>query len=204
MIAWNTDKTYLARLEAAGIPVVPSAFVTQLQPLGPLLEQRGWDQVVVKPSVGAGGRGAQRVRADAEGDTALAEALALGCAVVQPYLAAVETAGETSVLFIDGEPSHAVVKLPAAGEFRIQHHRGGTSTRVGLDDVAPMVAIARRAMATVDEHLLYGRADFVPGDDGAPLLVELELSEPSLFLRNAPEAAARLADAIATLIRSAP
>jgi glutathione synthase/RimK-type ligase-like ATP-grasp enzyme len=114
--------------------------------------------------------------------------------LVQPFLPGVTGEGETSLVFVGGAFSHAARKRPAEGDFRVHDDFDGT-----IEGVAPSAAqldVARRALAAVGETLLYARVDLVPGPDG-PVVMELELVEPDLYLATAPGAADRLAAAVA-------
>jgi glutathione synthase/RimK-type ligase-like ATP-grasp enzyme len=203
VVAWNTDKRYLAELGAAGVPVVHTDWVGAGTGWRP--SYRG--EVVVKPAVGAGSVDSGRYDLADAGQRDLAEAHvrrlqeAGRVAMVQPYLAAVDTHGETAMLYLDGAYSHAVRKGPML-----------TGPDVGVDglyreeDISPRRpspaehAVAEKALAALPfraAELLYARVDLVPGPDGAPVVVELELTEPSLFLGTAEGAAERLASAIA-------
>ena len=189
VLAWNTDKRYLAGL--GDVPVVPTTFVAPGEPYAPPPYEH-----VVKPTVSAGARDTRRF-APGEDSTAHATALldAGRSLMVQPYQAAVDEAGETALLFFDGEHSHAARKDPVL-----------VPTLSDPDDVAitprtasaAELALARAALAAVpwDESLLYARVDVVPGADGSPVLMELEVTEPSLFLSQAPGSAARFAAAV--------
>ena len=190
VLRWNTDKRYLARLGAAGIPVVPTTYVTDgfAPPEG---------QYVVKPTVSAAAMDTARY---GPADEAAARAhvqrlLDAGREVmVQPYIASVETTQETSLLFMGGEFSHG------AHKGRVLTGTGALSpTEWDLGPREPSAEereLAERVLAAVDEPLLYARVDLLAGDDG-PLLLELELTEPFLFLDFAEGAADRFAAAIA-------
>jgi glutathione synthase/RimK-type ligase-like ATP-grasp enzyme len=201
----NSDKIYLAGVAAAGLPVVETYFA----PPGsePELPQAG--EFVVKPSVGAGSRGVGRFNADQPG--ALDEArqhvkeLHAGgrTVLVQPYQSAVDTDGETALMFFDGVFSHAIRKGPMLTP-DVRHAVDGEglylpeniSAREPSDaELAVAERIFAYANAGREENLLYARIDLLPGPDG-PVLVELELAEPSLFLTYADHAADRLAAAI--------
>jgi len=204
VLRWNTDKRYLADLARAGVAVVPTAW---LEPGGGdgLPE---WDELVVKPAVSAGAKDTARYRRD-ERAAATAHAAALladrRTVMVQPYVSAVDEAGETAIVFIEGRYSHAIRKGPIL--------RPGAGVVDGLfaeEDVSPREpapeerALAEAALAAVPggpERLLYARVDVVTGNDGTPLLLELELTEPSLFLELAGGSADRLASAIAARTR---
>jgi glutathione synthase/RimK-type ligase-like ATP-grasp enzyme len=198
VLRWNTHKSYLLELEDRGAPVVPTAWLAQGDrvDLTELLASRGWARAVVKPAVGAGSVGLVRVDAHEreEGQRALDELLASGDAMVQPYLPSVETAGELSVVVLDGEVSHAVRKLPRAGDFRIQEEFGGRAHAVPLDRETRQ--LAAWAVEAVGADLLYARVDLLEDEVGSHQLAELEATEPDLFLDAVPEATDRFADAI--------
>jgi glutathione synthase/RimK-type ligase-like ATP-grasp enzyme len=196
VIRWNHHKRYLLELADAGIAIVPTLVVAAGE-TGPAIPT--WPELVVKPAVGVGGDGAERVLA---GTPELAEHLhqlgQIGDLLVQPFLPAVADVGETSLVLVSGEVTHAVQKVPASGEFRIHEHRGGTYHLV--EPTIAQLDLARSAVATAAERAgsapLYARADMVPGPDGAPLLMELELIEPSLYLHHAPFVAERIAEGL--------
>ena len=194
VLAWNTDKTYLRELAAAGVAVVPTTFLSPGQPFEPPLTA-----YVVKPTVSAGARdtaawppgagGAEQVRAlHAAGRTVM----------VQPWVASVEGEGETSVLCFEGRVSHGARKaalLEVGGG--VDNDLSGRAVITPREPSPAQVALAEDALAALGERLLYARVDMVAGPDGSPQLLELEVTEPSLFLRQAPGAAARLAAAVA-------
>ena len=202
VLAWNTDKRYLAELAADGVPIVPTAWA---EADGDLDSAVGlWDDVVVKPVVSAGARDTARFR---PGEAAAARAhgaavLASGRAVmVQPYLDRLDAEGETGLVYLDGAFSHAFRKgallagaalgpgLYAEEEIAA---RTPTAAQRALGDAVLAAAAPRTGGAP-----LYARVDLVPGPDGEPLLIELELTEPSLFLTTDEGAAARVAQAVA-------
>jgi len=196
VVAWNTHKGYLRDLDARGVAVVPTAFVDRgaTVDLASLLRDRGWDEAVVKPAVSAGGFATTRVRVG-EGQEHVDAIVASGDAMIQPYFSAVERRGEISVIAFDGAPSHAVRKFSA-------FERGWKDgDEPSVDATEQELRLARRALDAVGETPLYARVDMVAGVDGLPLLMELELTEPSLFLRQGG-AAERFARAIARRIGS--
>ena len=189
VVAWNTDKHYLADLADAGVPTVASHFFA---PGERMRMPKG--EVVVKPAVGAGSVGAQRftdARAAREHAAALHDA---GSAVlVQPYDARVED-GETALVFLGGEQSHAFTKgpiLPPAGERPVFDH-SGTYAEESLTPADPdfeLWDVGHAALDAAAAHLnvkatdlLYARVDVIGGPDN-PLLLEMELVEPSLGWR---------------------
>ncbi|NKZ07516.1 ATP-grasp domain-containing protein [Actinomadura latina] len=199
VIRWNTDKRYLRDLAGAGLPVVPTLW----DPAG---IPSGWPEYVVKPAVSIGSGDTARW-GPGEDERARAHLRSLRdagrTAMVQPYLTAVDTAGETALVFCDGEYSHAGRKariLTAGagveGPVRNDRTRGqvtaSTATEAELD-------VAYRALAAVPggHDLLYARVDLIPGPEGSPLIIELELTEPNLYLQHGPGSAAKFAEAIA-------
>ncbi|HYQ78057.1 MAG TPA: hypothetical protein VEP91_02980 [Solirubrobacterales bacterium] len=197
LVAWNSDKAYLRELAAAGVPIVPTVWVERVDEIDTevALRERGWTEAVIKPTVDLGAKNLHRVRAGAgEAQPALAAVLERGKAMIQPFLPSLETEGELSLIYIDGELSHAVRKRPAAGDFRVQSIWGGTfePAEAGLREQE----IAALALDHLDEVPLYARVDLVPGPDGDLCLIELELIEPNLYLVTRPPAAAMLAEAV--------
>jgi glutathione synthase/RimK-type ligase-like ATP-grasp enzyme len=198
VLRWNTHKGYLIELEERGAPVVPTAWLGQGDrvEIGEVLRSRGWSEVVVKPAVGVGGNGQVRATAGATShvDEQVRALLASGDVLVQPYLGRVEAEGELSVIVVDGEVSHAVRKRPVAGEYRVQEERGARHERVELD--AEVAALARWVVDATGHELLFARVDLIPDESGAWQLVELEATEPDLYLPLATDGAQRLADAL--------
>jgi glutathione synthase/RimK-type ligase-like ATP-grasp enzyme len=196
LLRWNMDKRYLRDIAARGIPVVPTRWVAAGDDvtLAGALAERGWARAVVKPVVSASAHDTWVTTADrAVEDEARFREVARGGAMVQGFVDAVVEDGEWSVIFFRGRFSHAVLKRPRAGDFRVQAEKGGTAT---LTEPPPgLVDAAMRALAAAPTPTLYARVDGCMVD-GAFVLMELELLEPSLFLACDPTAAARFADAI--------
>lgn len=201
MVRWSLDKHYLAELAAAGVPIVPTMF---LEP-GDGVEPPEHGEYVLKPAVGAGSRDAARYRAGTGDDTAAVAHVerlhAAGRSVLlQPYVGSVDADGETPMVYVDGQFSHAASKrvtLPRAGSMVPGLFAPEDNGPHEATDDARRVADA--AMAAVPAALgqpLYGRVDLVRDDAGRPAVLELELAEPSLFLPEHPVAADRVASAI--------
>ena len=199
VVEWNTDKTYLRSLAESGVPVVPTAYADEPAVLAALCDAYGWDDVVVKPTVSAGARNTVRCRAGSREGQALLDAIVRdGTAMVQPYLDSVEDYGERSLLFVDGVLTHAVRRNPAlslAGDARYDARL--------VEATEEEAALGKLVLAEVPESLLYARVDLVRGMAGEPLLIELEVTEPQLFLRFSDAGAAALADAIVARAGSA-
>lgn len=212
VVRWNTHKSYLRELEREGVPLAPSLWLARGVPveLGAALRERGWTRAFIKPLVGATARETLRFRVDVADELAAAQRhvdrLVLAAdedLVVQPYLDAVEREGELSGLFFAGRLSHGVRKVPVAGDYRVQDDFGAHDEPWTLD--AGALALCERSFAALDRvlarlgvasPLLYARVDMLRTSEGALVLNELELVEPSLFLRHCPTAGLALARAL--------
>lgn len=208
IVLWNTDKRYLRALFAAGIPTVPTTWVDP----GDVWSPPAVGEYVVKPAVSAGSKDTGRYDlADPDHRRLAGEHVgrlqAAGrLTMVQPYLAAVDTLGETALLFLGGPDglafSHAIRKGPllTGPDLGMEGlYKEETITARRPTDAEQ--ALARQVLAAVPggaDRLLYARVDLIPGPAGTPMLIELELTEPSLFLGYAEGAADRLADSIAS------
>jgi len=203
VIRWNCDKRYLLDLDAAGVPTVPTIVIEQRKTapgLGTLLARHGFSDAVVKPAVSGAGRETYRVRRDeAPGlESTWNRLVAEESMLLQPFMPAIVEQGEVSLVIIDGEFSHAVRKIAAAGEFRVQDDHGGT---VHEHTPTPTeIRIAEQAIVEVPGDVAYARVDLVDSESG-PCVMELELIEPELFFRQNIKTAARLAAAVARIIR---
>ena len=210
LVAWNSDKRYLEDLDDAGIPVVPTEYVA---PGEELPELQG--EVVVKPTVSAGGRDTGRFTENTHDDAYdLIEAIhdTRRIAMVQPYLATVDTLGETALVCIDGQPSHALRKGQVLQPDEIAPVRdepdghGAAEIMYSPDLVGPAQAteseirLARMVLRHLEQEFgetpLYARIDTVEDAWREPVLMELEAIEPNLYLEHADSALGRLADAI--------
>ncbi len=209
-IAWNTHKGYLVELAERGVPVVPTRLLRRgdpprLDPFGKADESR----VVIKPAVSAGARGALSVALSdpverAAGEAHLGALLAEGDALVQPFQAAADGHGERSLLFFDGRFSHAMRKPSLLGCDAGQRAdpRIVLAPASGAEIAAAEAVLgATHALLGLSEPLLYARVDLVPDASGAPVLMELEMTEPRLFLADAEGSYVRLAEAIGRRVR---
>jgi hypothetical protein len=199
VLEWNTDKHYLKDLESRGVPVVPTVWLEPSKGLdarGLHTRMPALGDFVLKPAVGAGSIGAGRYTANDSQlrGRAIAYALRLLASgrtvMLQRYLPAVDTAGEVSMVFLDGRYAYAVRKQamltgPEHGEERHyqpeQLEGGYNPTEAELAVAAAAVEAAWDVTGQLGRPFLYARADLVPGPDGAPVLLELELTEPALF-----------------------
>jgi glutathione synthase/RimK-type ligase-like ATP-grasp enzyme len=211
VVRWNSDKHYLAELAQQGLPTVASYYCEAHQDAAQVLErflaQQHEAELVVKPTVGAGSRDTRRHARTAVAQILVHMRVLLGArrsVLLQPYLPSVDQAGETALIYLDGRYSHAIRKgplLPAGA--------AATAALFAPEEITPRMAgaderaVADRILAALPfGTLLYARIDLIRGAAGEPRLLELEITEPSLFFAHAPGSAARLA--AATLRRLAP
>lgn len=203
MLVWNTDKRYLQQLAEAGAPVVPTAWAASVAEVGSALDRWAGD-VVVKPVVSAGARDTGRFRPDQRDAAAelAGRVLASGRPVmVQPYLTRLDAEGETGLVYLDGAYSHAFGKAALLAGDPLGPGLFAEEVITPRKAVEDQRAVGDALVAMVVERIgdvpLYARIDVVPGDDGEPQVIEVELTEPSLNLAVGPGSARRLAAAIA-------
>jgi glutathione synthase/RimK-type ligase-like ATP-grasp enzyme len=197
ILDWNFDKSYLEDLARAGVALVPTLTVAKNGggDIAASARERGWNEIVVKPTIGGGGYRVLRFLLDDIDRYAsqIEKTLEDRGVLVQPFLPEIQTDGELSLLFFDGAFSHAVRKRPKAGDYRVQDEFGGTHERVPVTD--EIVAQARMCIEKAPAPTVYARVDGVVLG-GRFLLMELEVFEPSMFLADHPEAPSRFARAI--------
>jgi glutathione synthase/RimK-type ligase-like ATP-grasp enzyme len=199
----NLNKRYLCGLASRAVEVVPTIYVHASDGvrLRELLEDRGWGEAVIKPAVSANARGTWRTAlSTAAADQArFAGQLRGQDLLVQPFLPEV-IQGEWSFIFFGGRYSHAVLKRPAAGDFRVQRDFGGHS--VPAIPAATLIEQAALVLSAADQPLLYARVDGIERE-GRLVLMELEINEPYLFIGSSDGAAGRFADAIMHILAAA-
>lgn len=195
-IRWNTHKQYLADLNDQGAPVIPTVVIPRGTDvaLRDLAFAGSYAQLVVKPAVGAGGRAVSVGQLDRLADT-FRSLVQQEDVVVQPYMAHVETAGETSLIVAGGTVTHAVTKRPPAGEFRA-HERYGAEYRAHTvtSQEAELAVWVTQLLAPVTPVL--ARIDVIRDMYGTLYVSEVELTEPNLYLTVVPAAAEPLADVL--------
>jgi glutathione synthase/RimK-type ligase-like ATP-grasp enzyme len=174
-IRWNSEKTYLRELEGRGVRTIPTAWEGEVP----------WDDAIVKPTVAGGSLGLRR--------TTAGEPIPPGH-MAQPFLPDIVSAGELSIVFFDGELSHAIRKIPAEGDIRVQPEHGGRVVPAEpTDDELEIARGVLDAAAAGGHEPLYARVDLV----GDGMLIELEAIEPRFFFEYAPKGAEqRLVDAL--------
>jgi glutathione synthase/RimK-type ligase-like ATP-grasp enzyme len=205
IIEWNFDKRYLQDLAAAGVSVIPSIVVPRGEraDIAALARARGWDDIVIKPTISGGGYGTHRFRldvADRYRDEIAAILMDRGL-LIQPFLPEILSDGELSLLFFDGVFSHAVRKRAKSGDYRVQFQYGGTNEDAEVRD--EWIQGAHACIAAAPALPTYARVDGVIRD-GKFLLMELEIFEPLMFLARNPHAPGRFARAIQRRLGSHP
>ena len=194
LLRWNTDKRYLGELAAKGVAIVPTLFAEALTEAELATGRaRFGAEIIIKPAISGGADGTYRLGAD----DPLPDDVAGQTMLVQPMMPAITEEGEYSLFYFGGQFSHAIVKRPAQGDFRVQEQFGGREIAVAAP--AGAHALAEASLAAAPEAALYARVDMVRGADGDFRLMELELIEPALFLHLADNKGAGLARAVAGL-----
>lgn len=197
IISWNFDKVYLTELETAGVRIVPSIVI----PIGDapdikaLLEARGWTDFVIKPTISGGAYGTVRLTINQieDAERSIGNILKDRGVIIQPFLSEILKEGELSLLFFDGEFSHAVCKRAVGGDYRVQFQYGGTTEPV--DVTTAIVSEARKCIDALPDKPVYARVDGL-ANNGQFMLMELEVFEPLMFLEHHPDAPSRFAAAI--------
>ena len=193
-VLWNRNKAYLEELASQRIEIPSTIFINAKSTVP--MQIRSWEKIVVKPAVSASAHktwlyardslpALNQLRQTMNGETFL----------LQEYVPEIETQGEISFIYIDGAYSHAVLKRPAAGDFRVQQEHGGSAEAIDPPQNLRQQADAIAHAVPYVTRALFCRLDVVVRN-GRLLLMELELIEPELFLGLAPNAAATMADAI--------
>jgi glutathione synthase/RimK-type ligase-like ATP-grasp enzyme len=192
LLRWNSDKAYLAEFDAKGVPTVHTMAVDALDEHALAEARSRFDssELVVKPPVSASATGTYRVRpndpvpADAAGQHML----------IQQFMASVAEAGEYSIMLFDAVYSHAIVKRPRAGDFRVQPHLGGIE--IPCQPPPGSIELAQAALAAAPAPATYARVDMIADEQGELRIMELELIEPSLWLDHAPDKGAAFARSV--------
>jgi hypothetical protein len=195
---WNARKTYLNELREHGVPIVPTVFGDRMDrvALSALAAHFGQAQWIVKPDVGANASGVVRVhgKPDAQQSRRLLDNFGARGYLAQPFVDDVTQHGEYSLFYFAGDYSHGIVKTPAAGDFRVQEEHGGRI--VALTPPAPLRAAADKVCGALPPDCLYARIDLVANERDAFEVMEVELIEPSLYLRMDAAAPDRFARAL--------
>ncbi len=205
IVQWNHDKRYLQQLQQQGCTIVPTRFVGRLGAAAIEAALLGFacDRLIVKPVISAAALNTHVLRRDDWASTwpTIRPAFRQRVAMLQPFVDAVLTEGEYSLFYFAGEFSHAIVKRPRAGDFRVQEEYGSSLQRIKpTQDLLRVAKQALRvALAVTGSSLLYARVDLVRLGDGSPAIMELELIEPSLYFNMDPQSPRRFAAAVAAM-----
>ncbi len=198
IVEWNLDKQYLRTLESRGVTIVPSVWGHggDARTFASLFTTLQETEIVVKPTISAGAKDTFRLHAPL-GDVTLqhlVDTFADRDWFAQPFLRSVITEGEYSLFYFGGRLSHAVRKVPKAGDFRVQEEHGGEIT--GIPVTPELQRVADRVLATLVPPPFQARIDLVRLESGALAVMEVELIEPSMYFRMDSRAPANFADAL--------
>ena len=200
LLRWNGDKAYLAELADRGVPTVRTLVVESCcdEDLEESRRRFGSDWLVIKPPISASAHGTHRIGPsddlppDSRGQPM----------IIQPLIEEIAKTGEFSLMLFGGEYSHAVMKRPKSGDFRVQEYLGGVTSPCKAPP-AGAVELAQQALAAAPADATYARVDIVPDDQGVLRIMELELIEPSLFLDHAPDGGAGFTRSIVARVKKA-
>ena len=191
LLRWNSDKRYLAELGRKGVAVIPTRIAgkTDEEALAEARIEFG-QELVIKPPISAASDGTHRLSPH----DPLPEEARGRPMMIQPFLRSVADEGEYSIMLFGGEFSHAIVKRPKAGDYRVQPHLGGTEEPCAPP--AGSIELAKAALAAAPAAAAYARVDMVRDGTGALAIIELELIEPSLWLQHSPDGGAAFVRAV--------
>ncbi|MBT8072375.1 MAG: hypothetical protein HKP21_01580 [Xanthomonadales bacterium] len=198
LVRWNVAKTYLRDLQSRGIAIVPSQWYERFvqQDLPAWFERAAARKIIAKPVISANAANTFLLEAPVDAATLhkLEAVFAERAFMVQPFIENIRSEGEFSLFYIDGELSHAIQKIPKSGDFRVQEEHGASIVRVKPGE--NLRAVADAVLRLVEPAPVYARVDFVRATGDQFLLMELELIEPSMYLRMDESAARRFASAL--------
>jgi glutathione synthase/RimK-type ligase-like ATP-grasp enzyme len=191
LLRWNSDKRYLAELGGKGIAVIPTRIAEQLDEAA-LAEARAefGAELVIKPPISASADGTHRLQPH----DPLPEESRGRAMMIQPFLRSVAEEGEYSIMLFGGEFSHAIVKRPKAGDYRVQPHLGGSEEKCAPPPGS--IELAKAALAAAPAEAAYARVDMIRDASGSLAIIELELIEPALWLQHSPDGAASFVAAV--------
>lgn len=195
-IIWNSNKRYLQWLSDHEVPTVPSFFIDDHMNLTPFCWNFSTDKVIVKPSIGASGHHTYLVDAQ-DFNSIKKHVLHLTrnqSAVLQPFIKSVQTDGERSAVIIDGDPVFAMKKKPAENGFLVHEHWGGTYSETFLTHKDRL--FLKHLIKVLNPIPMFMRVDFLYDEQQQPLLLELEMIEPNLYLSRNPLGLKKLCNAL--------
>lgn len=198
IVTWNSDKKiYLRDVEKRGGKIIPTIWSDSRIDAGVVeqwFEQLQADELVIKPTVGANAQDASRLKRGTKDSGELSKVFDQRSYMVQPFMRGIVEEGEFSLFYFNGNYSHAILKTPKSGDFRVQEEHGGAINPV--EPSAELLATGKKIMHCISPTPLYARVDFVRTESGEFAVVELELIEPSMYLRMADHAPQMFAEAI--------
>ncbi len=204
LIRWNLDKHYLADLKSKNINIVETLFIESGNSynLISLFENSGFDNAILKPAISGAARHTYKLNAENVGahEAIFQKLIANEAMLLQPFQRDIITTGEVAFMLMGGKFTHAVLKKAKAGDFRVQDDFGGT-----LHDYHPTpeeIQFAETAIAACPEQPLYARVDMIRDNNGKLAIMELEIIEPELWLRSAPESAIAFAKTVKNYINT--
>ena len=206
LVKWNADKKfYLQDIEKRGGRIVPTIWSDSKidsRQIQASFEQLQTDEIVIKPTIGANAQYAFRLKRGDVDAGELSEVFEKRSYMVQPFMRGIVEEGEFSLFYFNGEYSHTILKTPRAGDFRVQEEHGGIIQ--ATKPTADLLATGEKIMQYISPTPLYARVDFVSTGDGEFAVVELELIEPSMYLREAAHAPHMFANAIDRWLQKTP
>lgn len=203
LVDWSLPKTYLRDLEEKGVDIVPSTWCDRYAQgmLAAALDRFGVDEAIIKPVISTNASDTYRLGRGKAGaaEAKLVEAFRHRACLIQPFIGNILSDGEYSLFYFNRQFSHAISKVPKQGDFRVQEEHGASI--VAVEPVSALLDAGARTLELVEPLPVYARADFVRGPEGRYLLMELELVEPSLYLRMHAAAPERFAQAFDDYVR---
>jgi len=197
IVHWSMAKTYLRDLESNGAPIVPSLWYDGMASgtLGQAFDTFDAERIIIKPIVSTNATDTYLLTRESARDkqAALGNAFSKRPFVLQPFVESIQVDGEFSLFYFNRAFSHAIQKIPHPGDFRVQEEFGATIMPV--DPEPALLAAGKRVIRMVDPMPAYGRVDFVRDSEDRYVVMELELIEPSMYLRTNPDAPRRFAEA---------
>ncbi len=202
VLLWNFEKTYLRDLDAFGVPIPQTLFLKSttvtIDTIKKAARDHGWDRAVVKPSIGAGSYNVFLVNPNAEPTpperVALSKALKkCEFILLQEYIPNIELEGEWGLVYINSKFSHAVLKTPRSGDFRLGINFDHVIQEKVPEDIRKLADKAHAALKAMHYDVVYSRVDILRRSSGEPLLLELEVLDPWLYFADKMSAADELA-----------
>lgn len=203
LIRWNMDKHYIGDLQGAGIETTPTIFIEQGDKikLSSLFKIVSYDDAVLKPTISGAARHTYRLNPEncSEHENLFQELIEGEAMMFQPFQKNILTEGEKSHIIIGGQHTHSVIKNVKSGDFRVQDNFGGSVKSYKATEEE--IRFAENVISKMNPQPAYARVDTVKDNNGKLSVVELELIEPELWFRLHPEAAVKMAEVIASVLK---